>query len=224
MPERNADQTKGGERPNRGYPGAQKQRVVQPGHVRVGRSPALLRRWPVRALQRPHWGEARTELLATPPLPNEVTTGDLADAKFGAVRDVDGMPNPNDDADRLHVLIVDEHDVYRSACAALLRTEGLDVTEIVPGAPVTSVARALKPCVVLIDAASPFAWLREEARQLRSLPGAPTLMLMSSAGRDRLDDYLADLPFLAKADVCARELLRAHGHDNAEASSGRVSG
>jgi CheY-like chemotaxis protein len=109
----------------------------------------------------------------------------------------------------LHILIVDEHDVYRAACAALLRTEGLDVSEAAPGGDVIGLARALEPNVVLVDAALPAVWLRETAQLLRSLPSAPAVVLISTAGRERLDPCLAELPFLAKADVCARELFRA---------------
>ncbi|HET7378888.1 MAG TPA: response regulator [Gaiellales bacterium] len=110
----------------------------------------------------------------------------------------------------LRILIVDEHDVYRDACAALLRTEGVVVAEVVPAGDVVGLAEALEPHVVLIDAATPLARLRETARRLRSLPSAPTVVLISSAGPDRLDGCLAELPFLAKADVCAQEVLRAH--------------
>jgi CheY-like chemotaxis protein len=107
------------------------------------------------------------------------------------------------------ILIVDEDDVYRAACAALLRTEGLDVSEVLPHGDVLGSARAFEPDVVLIDAATPLAPLRETALQLRSLSPAPVVVLISSAAPDGLDGGLAELPFLAKADVCAREVLRA---------------
>jgi CheY-like chemotaxis protein len=112
-------------------------------------------------------------------------------------------------SDRSRILIVDERDVYRAACAALLRTEGLEVIEVAPGGDVMGAALAFEPHVVLIDAATPAARLRETTRRLRSLASAPTVVLISSAGRERLEACLADLPFLAKADVCAREVLRA---------------
>lgn len=108
----------------------------------------------------------------------------------------------------LHVLIVDEHDVYRAACAALLRTEGFDVTEVALGGDIVRRARALEPNVVLIDAAAPAEWLLEVAQLLRSLPSAPAVVLISSAGPDRLDPCLTELPFLAKADVSAEQLVR----------------
>ena len=109
---------------------------------------------------------------------------------------------------RLRVLIVDEHNVYRTACAALLRTEGVDVAELAPDDDVIGLARAFEPDVVLIDAAAPAARLGRTARQLQSLPATPAVVLISSAGQHLLDPCVADLPFIAKADVSARELLR----------------
>ena len=119
----------------------------------------------------------------------------------------------------LQVLIVDEHDVYRAACAALLRTEGLEVSEAAPRADIVGFAHALEPNVVLIDAAPPAAWLLEIVRQLRSLAPAPTVVLISSSPHDGLDPSLVDLPFLAKADVSARELFRAMHHGCDEPAS-----
>lgn len=113
----------------------------------------------------------------------------------------------------LRILIVDEHDAYRGACAALLRTEGLEVAEVVPHDDVVGLTEALGPHVVLIDAASHLAQLCETARGLRSLSSAPTVVLISSAGPERLDGCLAEFPFLAKADVRAEEVLRAHLRD-----------
>ena len=110
----------------------------------------------------------------------------------------------------LRILIVDEHDAYRGACAALLRTEGLEVAAVAPHDDVVGLAEAHGPDVVLIDAAAPLAQLCETARGLRSLSSAPTVVLISSAGPERLDGCLAEFPFLAKADVCAEEVLRAH--------------
>ncbi len=120
---------------------------------------------------------------------------------------------------RLRVLIVDEHEVYRAACAALLRTEGLDVAELAPDEDVIGLARAFEPDVVLIDAAAPAARLARTARQLQSLPAAPAVVLISSAGQHRLDPCVADLPFIAKADVSARELLRMVPGNADESSS-----
>jgi len=107
----------------------------------------------------------------------------------------------------LRVLIVDAHEVSRAACSALLRTEGLAVTDVAPGDHVIALAQAQKPDVVLIDA-GPGARLRDTAQRLRALACAPLVLLTSSAERDRLDPLIRELPFLAKADICAEAILR----------------
>ena len=106
----------------------------------------------------------------------------------------------------MQILIVDEHEIYRIACAALLRTEGLDVADVAPGDEVVALARSLQPAAVLLDAA-PSAI--RTARELLSLACHPTVVLTSSAGRDRVDPCLADLRFLAKADICREAIARA---------------
>jgi CheY-like chemotaxis protein len=105
----------------------------------------------------------------------------------------------------MRILIVDEHEVYRVACAALLLTEGLEVADVAPGDEVLALAGSLQPAVVLLDAA-PSAI--RTARQPRSLACHPTVVLTSSAGRDRVDPCLAELRFVAKADIC-REAIAA---------------
>ncbi len=109
---------------------------------------------------------------------------------------------------RLRVLIVDQHEVYRAACAALLRTEGLDVLDAGPGDDIDGLARALEPDVVLIDVAPPVQALRDAVRELGSLPSAPAVLLISSAEPERLERGLDGCLLVAKADVCAREILR----------------
>ena len=84
----------------------------------------------------------------------------------------------------MRILIVDENETYRVACAALLRTEGLEVVDVAPSDAVVALARSLQPAVVLLDAA-PSAI--RTARELRSLACSPTVVLTSSAGRDRVD-------------------------------------
>jgi DNA-binding NarL/FixJ family response regulator len=108
----------------------------------------------------------------------------------------------------LRVLIVDAHEVSRAACSALLRTEGLFVADVAPGDHVVGLAQALEPEVVLIDA-GPGAPLRDTAQQLRALTRAPLVLLTSSAEHDQLHPLIRELPFLAKADVCAEAILRA---------------
>lgn len=106
----------------------------------------------------------------------------------------------------MRILIVDEHEIYRVACAALLRTEGLEVAHVAPGDEVTALARSLQPGLVLLDAAPSAA---RTARQLQSLACHPTVVLTSSAGRDLIDPCLAELCFVAKADICRDSIERA---------------
>jgi CheY-like chemotaxis protein len=109
----------------------------------------------------------------------------------------------------VRILIVDEHEIYRVACAALLRTEGLEVTDVTPGDEVVALACSLQPEVVLLDAAPAAV---QTARQLRSLPCHPMIVLTSSVGRDLIDPRLAELRFVAKADICRDAIARAiHG-------------
>lgn len=110
---------------------------------------------------------------------------------------------------RMRILIVDEHEVYRAACGALLRTEGVEVADAGPGQAVIGLADSFKPEIVILDAAPPADELRVTARQLQSLPSAPAVVLTSSAGEDRIDPGLAALRFIAKADICAAAIALA---------------
>jgi CheY-like chemotaxis protein len=109
----------------------------------------------------------------------------------------------------LRILIVDEHEVFRAACAALLRTEGFAVADIAPGGDVMSLAQTLEPEIVLIAASPQGARVHEATRQLRSLACAPKVLVTSSTEREQLDLGPGELTFLAKADICARAILRA---------------
>jgi CheY-like chemotaxis protein len=108
----------------------------------------------------------------------------------------------------LRVAIVDGHDVFRGACAALLRTEGVDVAETATGGDLIGFTRGFAPDVVLIDV-TPGPWLPEAVRQLRRLDRAPAIVLTSSGSADRLQPCLTELPFLAKADICTAAILTA---------------
>jgi DNA-binding NarL/FixJ family response regulator len=109
----------------------------------------------------------------------------------------------------MRILIVDEHEIYRAACAALLRTEGLDVADVKPHAKVIGLASLVEPEVVLLDAGPSARHLHETVQQLVSLPCSPAVVLISSTRQDRTDPCLAALPFVAKADVCAAVIARA---------------
>jgi CheY-like chemotaxis protein len=106
------------------------------------------------------------------------------------------------DGDRIRILIVDYHEVSRAACAALLRTEGLEVVDVPPAVGLAGLTRTWVPDVVLIDV-NPPAPIRRAMRQLRSVANAPAIVLTSSARPRQLHPSLAEMPFLPKADICA---------------------
>jgi CheY-like chemotaxis protein len=110
--------------------------------------------------------------------------------------------------DRLRILIVDHHEVSRAACAALLRTEGLDVVDLPGTRDLAAVTRTWIPDAVLIDVRHP-ARARAAMLALRSWTQAPAIVLTSSTQPAQLHPSLAELPFLAKADICARAILAA---------------
>jgi DNA-binding NarL/FixJ family response regulator len=120
------------------------------------------------------------------------------------------VPENANNAQPPRVLIVDQHEVSRAACRALLRTEGLTVVaDVATGDEAMRAATALRPNVVIIDVAPGHGHVLDTARRLRALPGTPAIVLTSSADPSRLDIELADFPFVAKADICA-ELIRLH--------------
>ena len=108
------------------------------------------------------------------------------------------------------ILLVDDHEISRAALRALLRTEGLHVADVPPGAAAITAAVAFRPDVVIIDVtpANPAGFLT--ACQLRALPEAPLVVLTSSASRCRFGSQLERHPFIAKADLCARAIENTH--------------
>jgi DNA-binding NarL/FixJ family response regulator len=114
-------------------------------------------------------------------------------------------------AQQLRVLIVDPHASFRSACTALLRTEGLAVEadlERYEGA--EDVATALRPDVILIDVSPHQTEGLELARRLSALAQPPAIVLISAAPSDAIlaTSAGADL-FLPKSGITAEALVEA---------------
>jgi CheY-like chemotaxis protein len=114
-------------------------------------------------------------------------------------------------AQQIRVLIVDPHACFRSACKALLQTEGVAVIadlERYEGA--EDVATALRPDVVLIDVAPPQSEGLELARRLSAHAQPPAIVLMSATPSDAIlaDSARAEL-FLPKADITADAIAHA---------------
>ena len=125
------------------------------------------------------------------------------------------------------MLLVDDHEVSRAACRALLRTEGLDVVaDTRVGEESINAAAQLHPDAVIVDVGPDDDRGLELARRLRALKRAPTVLLTSSAPRAAFGTRLATFAFVAKADLCAGEVLtillahRASTDRSAGSSSG----
>ena len=119
--------------------------------------------------------------------------------------------SPDTDHWRLRVLLVDDDEVSRAACRALLRTEGVDVVEdLAIDDQAVAAARALSPEVVIVDVTPGCDDAHRTARRLRSLPDAPMVLLTSSADRSRLYQRLDEFPFVAKADIRPAPLAPRH--------------
>jgi CheY-like chemotaxis protein len=102
------------------------------------------------------------------------------------------------------VLIIDDHDISRPACQALLRTEGMNVlADHIANGAILALVSALRPDVAIVDV-TPGAYAGFDiARKLCALPAPPTVILTSSADRANFGPELYGYPFLAKADINA---------------------
>jgi DNA-binding NarL/FixJ family response regulator len=116
-------------------------------------------------------------------------------------------------AQQARVLIVDPHGSFRSACAALLRTEGLEVVadlDHYDGA--ADVAIALRPDVVLIDISPRETEGLALSRRLSAHAEPPAIVLMSATHSDAiLASWAGADLFLVKAGISARAIAQAAG-------------
>jgi PleD family two-component response regulator len=114
--------------------------------------------------------------------------------------------NARSGARTARILIVDDHEISRTALRALLRTEGIEVADAQTGDPAITIAIVFRPDVVIVDVtpADPAGFL--VARRLQALRDAPAVVLTSSSHRCRFGSWLDDYPFIAKADLCARTI------------------
>jgi CheY-like chemotaxis protein len=105
----------------------------------------------------------------------------------------------------MRILIVDDHEISRAALRALMRTEGIDVTDVRTGDAAITAAIAFHPDVVIVDVApaDPVGFLI--ARRLQALPDAPHVVLTSSSNQCRFGPQLDSHLFIAKAGSWARK-------------------
>lgn len=107
----------------------------------------------------------------------------------------------------LRVLLIDDHEVPRAACRALLRTEGIDVVADMPVCEdALAAAIDLRPDVAIVDVIPederPFVLVR----RLRSILYPPTVVLVSSTSRVVFGPKLHGALFIDKADLCSSEI------------------
>jgi CheY-like chemotaxis protein len=111
----------------------------------------------------------------------------------------------------VRVLIVDPHASFRSACKALLQTEGVAViADLERHEGADDLAAALRPDVVLIDVSPPQSEGLELARRLSAYGEAPAIVLMSATPSDAIlaESAGAEL-FLTKAGITADAIAHA---------------
>jgi len=107
-------------------------------------------------------------------------------------------------------MIIDDHEISRAACRALLRTEGTDVVaDMTAGDPAIAVAAALRPDVAVVDVSPAASAGFDMARRLRALPDPPDVVFTSSAEPAEFGGRLEGHSFVAKAGLCAKAIRDA---------------
>jgi DNA-binding NarL/FixJ family response regulator len=113
------------------------------------------------------------------------------------------------------ILIVDDHQGFRSGARALLEAEGYEVVgEAADGESAVAQARRLRPEVVLLDVQLPGIDGFAVAERLAAEAAAPVVVLISSRARREYRSRLAGSPalgFIAKEEfsgACLTSLLR----------------
>jgi DNA-binding NarL/FixJ family response regulator len=109
------------------------------------------------------------------------------------------------------LLIVDDHEGFRSFAKLLLSTEGFDVTgDVGDGESALDAVRSLRPDVVLLDVQLPGIDGFEVASALAADPDAPTIVLTSSRSASDYGARLTDAPvrgFIPKQDLSGAALM-----------------
>ena len=92
-------------------------------------------------------------------------------------------------SDPVGVLVVDDQDPYRRAMAAVVEaTEGFAVVgAVASGEESIAAVEELRPDLVLMDVNLPGIDGVEATRQVRAVPGAPVVVLLSTYDEDEFD-------------------------------------
>jgi DNA-binding NarL/FixJ family response regulator len=108
------------------------------------------------------------------------------------------------------LLIVDDHEDFRSSARTLLELEGFDVVGVAEDGPsALSAYEALRPDVVLLDVQLPGMDGFEVARLLRAAGERVRVVLISSRDRSAYKSELIEAPirgFLAKGELSGAAL------------------
>jgi len=105
------------------------------------------------------------------------------------------------------IMIIDDYEITRAACRALLRTEGADVIADMPaGDQALAAAAELRPDVVVVDVSPAVSAGFELAQRLRALSHPPAVVLTSSAEPAEFGARLDGHSFVAKAGLCTETI------------------
>ena len=117
------------------------------------------------------------------------------------------------------ILIVDDHDGFRTFARGMLEAVGFTVAEAATGAEATEVARTVRPGLVLLDIQLPDADGFEIARRLAAVPAgseAPVVVLTSTREARDYGGLIAASPaagFLPKDQLSGAALRRFLARD-----------
>lgn len=116
---------------------------------------------------------------------------------------------------RATVLIVDDHEVFRSSAAALLQAEGFTtVGGVADGGGAVDAVKRLRPDVVLLDVQLPDLDGFVVAERLAAIPDPPRVVLISSRDGASYGRRLERAPvcgFLAKRELSGASLAALLG-------------
>jgi DNA-binding NarL/FixJ family response regulator len=108
------------------------------------------------------------------------------------------------------VLIVDDHDEFRTSARALLEAEGFAVVgEAADGAEAMEAVAALRPAVVLLDIQLPGRDGLDVAEGIAAGPDPPAVVLISSREAKAYGPRLGEAPargFIAKSELSGAAL------------------
>jgi DNA-binding NarL/FixJ family response regulator len=111
---------------------------------------------------------------------------------------------------RLSVLIVDDHDDFRTSVRALLELQGFEVVaDVEDGEAALAATERLRPDVVLLDVQLPGMDGFEVAERLAAIDRPPRVVLVSSRRRSAYELRLPDAPiagFLGKHELSGAAL------------------